>query len=350
MADQVLTLATAGLPAGFAPGNQFPRVDYITLQNVFKTEVVNYDIYNHTHLGRCLRHLETQLHSDVYLAFVAFRRRRNYRLTFAMSERVGIPLAWAARALWARSPLVAMFQCWSPLQELTITRLKLFAGIKKIIVHCRSMKSRFAALGVPPEKVKVIRYGIDQCYFRPMPEVPAEPNFVMAAGEVRSRDYRSLFEAVRRLPVKLTVAASGHWYAREKNIALETAAPANVKVVRHLSYDEMKHLYARSQFVVLPVHDVVYSAGATASLEAMCMARAVVAFRSSGIQDYVIHGETGILVDPGDVQALREAIVYLLAHPKEARRLGENGRTWVDQEMNMDRYVQEMAELLRQAA
>jgi glycosyltransferase involved in cell wall biosynthesis len=72
----------------------------------------------------------------------------------------------------------------------------------------------------------------------------------------------------------------------------------------------------------------------------------VVVTRSRGVLDYVVDGETGILVDPGDVAAMREAIQGLLAHPEEARRLGQNARQRVDEELNLDVYVKRIAELL----
>jgi glycosyltransferase involved in cell wall biosynthesis len=77
------------------------------------------------------------------------------------------------------------------------------------------------------------------------------------------------------------------------------------------------------------------------------MGKAVVVTKSPGITDYVIDGETGILVPPGDVQAWREAIQWLLNHPKEAKRMGENARQRVDEELNLDNYVNQIAALLQ---
>ena len=105
-----------------------------------------------------------------------------------------------------------------------------------------------------------------------------------------------LCRAVQNLPVNLLIAPSGHWYAREKNRHLSIPLPGNVTILS-LSRLELKKTYARSQFAVVPVHDSVYAAGATAVLEAMCMGRAVIVTRSAGILDYVVDGETGILVN-----------------------------------------------------
>jgi len=113
------------------------------------------------------------------------------------------------------------------------------------------------------------------------------------------------------------------------------------------SPDELKRLYAQSQFIVLPLYDVPFSAGVTATLEAMCAGRAVIATRSRGLLDYVVDGETGILVSPGDVGAMRDAIRDLLAHPKEARRLGQNARQWIEEELGLDVYVERLARLLQ---
>jgi len=170
---------------------------------------------------------------------------------------------------------------------------------------------------------------------------------IVSLGETRSRDYAMLFEAVDGLPLTLKVAASGSWYARERNTRVAAVIPENVKLTRHMSYMELKQWYTQAQFVVLPVHNLIYSAGATAALEAACMGRAVIATRSPGIADFVIDGETGLLVNHGDVAGMRAAIQDLLAHPVEAQRLGQNARRRVEDELNLDIYVKRIAELLQ---
>jgi glycosyltransferase involved in cell wall biosynthesis len=78
------------------------------------------------------------------------------------------------------------------------------------------------------------------------------------------------------------------------------------------------------------------------------MARAVIAFRSKGIVDYIVDGETGILVEPGNVREMREAIQFLLANPGEARRMGENARQRIVDELNLESYVKNIADVLLQ--
>jgi glycosyltransferase involved in cell wall biosynthesis len=240
-----------------------------------------------------------------------------------------------------------MFQSWSWRQESIIKNLHLFNTMSGIAVHCQSMKCHLESLGASLEKIAVLPYSVDHHFFKPLRDVDRQPGLIMSVGEVRSRDYTTLMAAVADLPIHLVVAATGSWYAREKNTHLNTSVPDNTTVTGHMSSIQLRQLYAQSQFVVLPVYDTVFSAGSTVVMEAGCMGRAVIATRSQGIQDYVIDGVTGILVEPRNPAALREAICYLLNHPEEARRLGQNARQHIEAEQNLDIYVECMAQQLQ---
>jgi glycosyltransferase involved in cell wall biosynthesis len=346
---KLLSVATAALHPEQLSDTQhllFPRVDYIELQKRLDADTLDYSAYDKHGAGKMFRRMETQLRSDVYLATLSWLQVRQHSMVFTWSERAGIPFSMYRRFLPSNKRFVTMFTCWSPRQELAITTLNLFQAMDTIIVHCRSMQQNLIRLGAREERVKLIRYSIDQNFFAPRTDVDPRSNVIMSIGESRSRDYSSLFKAVRGLPLNLEVAGFGHWYAREKNNSHSGAIPDNVSMLKHLPQTELRNLYASSQFVVIPVHDLVYSAGATASMEAGSMARAVIAFRSRGIADFIVDGETGILVEPGNAKAMRDAIQSLLANPREAKRLGDNARQRILEELNLETYVENIANLL----
>lgn len=56
-------------------------------------------------------------------------------------------------------------------------------------------------------------------------------------------------------------------------------------------------------------------------LEAMMMGRPVIGSRMGGIADLIVSGETGLLVPPGNVAALQEAIAYLLKYPEVREKM-----------------------------
>jgi glycosyltransferase involved in cell wall biosynthesis len=60
-------------------------------------------------------------------------------------------------------------------------------------------------------------------------------------------------------------------------------------------------------------------------VEAMAAGLPIVAARSAAVPEVVSHGETGILVAPGNVRALGDALTNLLGDPEERVRLGDAG-------------------------
>ena len=67
-------------------------------------------------------------------------------------------------------------------------------------------------------------------------------------------------------------------------------------------------------------------------LEAMNVARPVIATAVGGVPEVVLDGGTGLLVEPGDPEALSAAILRLFDDPELARRLGRNGRLRLEKE------------------
>jgi trehalose synthase len=80
--------------------------------------------------------------------------------------------------------------------------------------------------------------------------------------------------------------------------------------------------------------------------EAMWKARPVVASRIGGIQDQVVDGETGLLVDdPTDLAAYGSACVELLGDPERAERMGDAARDRVRDEYLGVRSLMQYVEL-----
>jgi trehalose synthase len=86
--------------------------------------------------------------------------------------------------------------------------------------------------------------------------------------------------------------------------------------------------------------------------EAMWKSRPVVATRAGGIQDQIVDGESGVLLDdPHDLAAMGEALRRLLDDPGYARQLGEAARRRVEEQFlgtrSLIQYEQLLADLLQ---
>jgi glycosyltransferase involved in cell wall biosynthesis len=86
-----------------------------------------------------------------------------------------------------------------------------------------------------------------------------------------------------------------------------------------------------------------------ALIEAMAAGRAVVATRVGGVADVVEHERTGLLVPPGNPDALADEIVRLAADPGERSRMGAAGREAVVARFSSERLVEDIDTLYKSA-
>lgn len=116
---------------------------------------------------------------------------------------------------------------------------------------------------------------------------------------------------------------------------------------------ELAHRFAECDAFVLPA--VVDRKGDTEGLgvvlvEALSHGKPVIATAAGGIVDIVRHGETGILVAPGDVEALARAILRTIEDPEEARALAAAGRAHVASQFSWSSIVGDLTSLYERLA
>lgn len=110
--------------------------------------------------------------------------------------------------------------------------------------------------------------------------------------------------------------------------------------------DRVSYLGFRpNPFAVMSDMDVVVSCSAHPEpfgrtvIEAGALGVPVVAFDEGGVSETVVDGETGILVGPGDAEALSGAVLRLLEDGRARERLGRNARRRVESRFSMRRFV-----------
>ncbi|MDZ7379823.1 MAG: glycosyltransferase family 4 protein, partial [candidate division KSB1 bacterium] len=82
-------------------------------------------------------------------------------------------------------------------------------------------------------------------------------------------------------------------------------------------------------------------------LEGMMSGKPVVAASAGGVPELVEHGRTGLLVPPGQPEALADAIAGLLGSADARRAMGERAKSWAEQRFSLARHVQEFERLYR---
>lgn len=356
MAPTVLLTVSGWVPddlqAQVATG-QRPRADYLELARGFGADLLDYRTAAREGgvVGRLLRRVGGD---NALLAWVCWRRRAAYRVIVTDGEQVGIPLALLLKLFGrgARDTRHAMIvhTLSVPKKQWFFDWLGLQSHVDRFLVYA-SWQQRFIVQRwhVAPASVVLTPFMVDDRFFAVanVTPVPRSPAMLCAVGLER-RDYPTLMDAVRGLPVQVVIAAASPW-SKQADGTADRSVPPNVRVAKFTQF-ELRQLYADAALVVMPLFDVTFQAGVTAILEAMAMERAVICSRTPGQTDVIVEGETGVYVPPGDAPALRAAIVRLLADADETARLGRAGRRLVEQRLNLDAYVQHLSAVVQQLA
>lgn len=136
--------------------------------------------------------------------------------------------------------------------------------------------------------------------------------------------------------VSLAIVGDGPERGRLEDLAKAKGVADRVTFTGKVPDEDLPALYALCDaFVMAP-----RSVGADVEgfgivyLEANLMAKPVIGSRAGGVPDAVVDGKTGLLVDPGDPEAIAKAVVSLMDDPALWERLGHDGRTRVIEEFN----------------
>ncbi|MCW2932323.1 MAG: glycogen synthase [Actinomycetia bacterium] len=194
--------------------------------------------------------------------------------------------------------------------------------------------------GIDPERLRVIRNGIDVAEYAPDPST----GIVEEHGVDLSRPYVIFVGRVTRqkgLPVLLRAAAA---LDPSVQLVLCAGAPDTPELAAEVSALVQGLREARSGVFWIPemlprpsviqllthalafVCPSVYEPLGIVNLEAMACGTAVVASRVGGIPEVVDDGVTGLLVPPDDPAALADALSALVGEPGRADAYGRAGR------------------------
>jgi len=371
------TSERSGLPID---RSQERLVDYAALKTALNADVVD---WNSIKGQRWTRLLAKICGKGVALAALAFSKNKQYQAFYCDSENNSLVLALLFKLGRLHKPLLTIGH-WitSPKKAVLFKFLKLHQYITVIFLHSSTQYQKaIEQLGIPASKLTLLPYQVDTQFWqlKYAKSVVEQAPYICTAG-LEYRDYATLIEAIRDIPVQLKIGAASHWSKRINNLPDE-ALPENVAVASY-NYQQLRDLYAGSRFVVVPLYDVDFQAGITVILEAMAMSKAVIVTRSSGQGDTIVDarsnlhgrvnppvdtkgkftylfgsnkgadlsGSTGFYVNPGDSQELAEAIKYLLEHPDQAEAMGKVGRRTVETLMSVEQFTCRIIEAILEAA
>lgn len=218
-----------------------------------------------------------------------------------------------------------------------------FRRAAHVTASSEDLRDRAALLGLDRARSSVIPYGVDAdryaagqgTHVRDRLGIPPDALVIGALGRlVHKKGFGHLLSAMQGVLGAVPEAycvIGGEGDLRDDLTAQvdRLGVSGRVLFAGHVDWRDTPGYYAMCDVVVVP--SVVDARGnvdglPNVLLEAMASGTAVVASRVGGIPEVVTDGEDGLLVTPGDANALVGALISLLGDPALRMRLGERAR------------------------
>ncbi|HEX2702436.1 MAG TPA: alpha/beta fold hydrolase [Solirubrobacteraceae bacterium] len=277
-------------------------------------------------------------------------RGRYYDAVVTWSDQPVIVMA-TLMLLWKRRPAHVAILMWPSKRKKVIPLRVVQRGVDRFITPS-PLQRRFVQerLGIEPERlVEVSGHRIDTKFWRPL---PGAGDLICSVGQ-EMRDYATLLAALGPLDIPCHIAPGaglvGASAAKWWQASLEDRLLPDTVTVAAQSYAELRELYARSRFAVVPLLPSDHDNGVISILEAFAMGRTVICTESPGQVGLVEDGVNGLRVPPADAVALRDAIVDLWRDPDRCARMGAAGRALVLERHGMDRWTSVMVRAVNDA-
>lgn len=229
---------------------------------------------------------------------------------------------------------------------------RMFQSVRAVFCVSQYLADRVVQAGCPEHLVHVSPSGV---VLEDFPLGTPEPGRLVAVGRLIEKKAPHLtLEAFARVAdefpdAHLDIIGDGPLAVRCREVVATRGLEHRVALHGALKHQEVAALMRRASVFVQ--HSVTAPNGdiegfPTAIAEAMAVGLPIVATRHSGIPEHVLEGESGLLVEEGDVLGMSQAIRQLLMEPGVARRFGDAARIHAERNLDRRRLLQQVREVM----
>jgi glycosyltransferase involved in cell wall biosynthesis len=226
-------------------------------------------------------------------------------------------------------------------------QLRLFRHISQWIAISNFMQEKFIEAGVPKDRIVTIPHSWD-----PLPECPAhrDNGFYLFLGRlITAKGVTVLFSAWRilreqlgeRCP-KLVICGEGPLSQEISRMALDSPA---IEFCGQVDGKKKFDLIQGCRAMIAP--SLWWEPLGLVTYEAYDFGKPMLAARSGGLTETVVHGSTGFLHSPGNAEELADQIRCIDANVDFRIQLGKNGRRWLLERTAKNIWIEKFEILLR---
>jgi glycosyltransferase involved in cell wall biosynthesis len=221
-----------------------------------------------------------------------------------------------------------------------------YRPFRRIIAISEAIAAVLRDRGVEDHRIEVIRDAVDvkafadpaDCVaFRTEFSIPESTLVIAAAGQLIPRKgHRYLLEAISELkdthpPFRLILFGDGHLNNQLRSQAASLGLGDTVQFVGFR--DDLDSFFPCFDIFA---HPALAEGMGVVTLKAQAAAVPVVGFAAGGLPEAVANAQTGLLVPPEDVGALKDAIAKLIDDDALRRRFGDAGQQRMKNEFSID--------------
>jgi glycosyltransferase involved in cell wall biosynthesis len=234
---------------------------------------------------------------------------------------------------------------------------EIFKYAAALVVVSDEMRQQLLTLKAPAERIVCNPCGVDASVFQGANPAAAPPLFLAIGRFVDKKGPHLTLVAFSRVAAavpeaRLLMAGQGVLLDVCHSLATALGIADKVTFLGAVTHREvgalMRTARAYVQHSIRPLSQDSEGTPVTV-LEASASGLPVIATAHAGIRDSVLHGETGFLIDEGDVAAMADAMITLARDAELAANLGRRGRTHVTASFSMERSHSVLWDVLRRA-
>ncbi len=217
-----------------------------------------------------------------------------------------------------------------------------------VIANSKGLRDLAAAFDSTID-IPIIPNGVDLETFSAPERDWSSPRILSVGRVVHQKGFDLALRALadlKDLDWQWSIAGDGPQRPVLQAMAEEHGLQNRIRFLGWLTADQLKEQYNAANLFLFPSR---HEGMPNAVLEAMASGLPVVATRIAGNEELVVNGETGALVPPEDVDALREALKPLLVGAQRREQMGRAARQRVESSFGWNRVAEQYQSILEKA-
>jgi len=287
---------------------------------------------------------------------IRYFKKQNIQLVLAEFGPVGAEVLECCQAL--HIPLIVHFHGYDAYVHGIFKKYgekykAMFAYASYLVAVSSDMKKKLIEVGAPEHKIVLNPYGPNHAFFRVKPSFQT-CTFIAVGRFVEKKAPHLTLEAFRQVKaavpeVRLLMVGEGKLLEKCQHLVKDWNLETSVTFYGAATPGELISLFENAYCFVQ--HSIVATNGDSegtpvAVLEACAAGLPVIATRHAGIQDVIIHGETGFLVEEHDVESMADCMVQLAKNKSLTQQFGHKGRQVIKESYMMDKHISTLDTLI----